>query len=366
MELDPNFVQAWADLAVAEAEMYFGDIHTKERFERARSAAETALRLAPDLPEAHDAIGRFYYYCLQDFDRALKELEFARERLPNNAAILESIALVQRRQGKVEEAIKGLEQSAQLDPRNEDIWVNLGRSFRGTRNFAKARAMYDRALALAPGEKSILAEKAEVYLAEGDLDGVSETLRGIDFAWDQGTAIRFTALFYRRQFDECVRTTGSLLADGKDQPPFSVALTHAEVADAHLAKGEKALAQPLYEQAEREFQELRDKGDESLDVADNLINVEAHLGHSEEVQRQAEALIARTSKDQWRYARTKEVLGRAYLALGDLDRVFPLLEQALAVPGDSSLTAATLRLDPRFDPIRNDPRFGKLLSPKQP
>ncbi len=60
------------------------------------------------------------------------------------------------------------------------------------------------------------------------------------------------------------------------------------------------------------------------------------------------------------------MLARAYLALGDLDRAFPLLEHALAVPGDNSLTAATLRLDPTFDQVRNDPRFSKLLSPKQP
>ena len=367
IELDPNFAQAWADLAAAEAEMYFGDIHTRERFERARSAAETALRLAPDLPEAHSAMGAFYYYCLQDFDHALKELKFAGERLPNNARNFEEVALVQRRQGKIEEAIKGLEQSAQLDPRNEDIWVNLGRSYRGLRNFAKAREMFERALSVAPGEKSILAEKAEVYLAEGDLDALSELVRGVAFApSDQGTGIMLAGLWYRRQFDDILRAADSFLANEKNLPGFFVPLLHACIANIHLAQGERAMAQPLYQQAEREFKDLQEKGDESLLVADNLIEVEGHLGRREEMQRQADALIARTSKDRWRYPHTNEVLARAYLALGDLDRAFPLLEHALAVPGDTSLTVSTLRLDPTFDPVRNDPRFAKLLSPNQP
>ena len=366
VELDPNFVQAWADLAIAESEMYFGDIHTKERFERARTAAETALRLGPDQPEAHRAIGFFYYYTLQDFDRALKELKFAQERLPNNAANLESIALVHRRQGKLEESIKGMEQSAQLDPRNEDIWVNLGRTYRGMRSFAKAREMFDRGLALAPGEKSIIGQKAEVYLAEGDLDGMSATVRGVAFGANEGTVLRLAAMFYRRQFDEVLQTVNSGLADEKNLPPLIVVFLHAAIADVHLAKGEKTLAQPLYEQAEREFQDLRAKGDESLDLADALIQGEARLGRREEVQRQAEALIARTSKDRWRYPRTEEILARAYVALGDFDRAFPLLEQALAANGEISFTAAILRLDPAFDPIRGDPRYGKLLTPKSP
>ncbi|MDQ6808162.1 MAG: tetratricopeptide repeat protein [Verrucomicrobiota bacterium] len=157
-------------------------------------------------------MGLFYYYCLQDFDRALKELEFAGERLPNDALNLEAIAIVHRRQGKLDESIKGMEQSTQLDPRNEDIWVNLGRSYRGMRNFEKARAMFDRALALAPGEKSIAAQKAEVYLAEGNLDGVLETLRGFAFVpWGEGARERFTVLFYRRQVDEILRAAGPLL-----------------------------------------------------------------------------------------------------------------------------------------------------------
>ena len=108
--------------------------------------------------------------------------------------------------------------------------------------------------------------------------------------------------------------------------------------------------------------ELRAKGDKSLWLADTLINVEARLGHREEVQREAEALIEQSRKDKWRYPRTEEVLARSYFALGDNDRAWPLLEHAVSAPADQSLTVANLRLDPIWDPIRNEPRFQKLIA----
>jgi len=135
VELDPNYAQAWAQLAMAESQKYFSPFRSSENLERARTAAETALRLAPELPAAHASMGQFYYYCLSDYDRALSELNVAREREPNNANVILSIAVVQRRQGKLDASIELQQQAGKLDPLNEDIWANLGRSFRDIRNF---------------------------------------------------------------------------------------------------------------------------------------------------------------------------------------------------------------------------------------
>ena len=77
VELDPEYAQAWAQLSIAESELYFGGEETQARLERARHAAETAVRLQPELGDAHSALGLFYYFCLQDFERALLELDSA-------------------------------------------------------------------------------------------------------------------------------------------------------------------------------------------------------------------------------------------------------------------------------------------------
>ncbi|HEV8184453.1 MAG TPA: hypothetical protein VGP40_00750, partial [Chthoniobacterales bacterium] len=101
VELDPGYAQAWAQLSIAESELYFGEEHTQARFENSRRAAETAVRLQPQLSDAHSALALFYYFCLQDFDHALLELQEARQRSPNDGNVIFYTGLVKRRQGKL-------------------------------------------------------------------------------------------------------------------------------------------------------------------------------------------------------------------------------------------------------------------------
>ncbi|MBA3830292.1 MAG: hypothetical protein H0X34_00055 [Chthoniobacterales bacterium] len=72
------------------------------------------------------AKGVFNYYCLRDYDAAIAELRAAQEGAPNNGGIAYLIALVQRRQGKFDDSLSGMQQAAVLDPLNQDILVNLG------------------------------------------------------------------------------------------------------------------------------------------------------------------------------------------------------------------------------------------------
>jgi TolB-like protein len=300
VELDPNFAEAWAVLAIEEAEKYFILDHSDAQLKRIQTAAENALRLAPDMAAAHVAMGIFYYYCLQDFDRALTELEIAHGRAPNDANILLTIGLVKRRQGKLDESIEMLQQSAKLDPLNEDIWVNLGRSYRGARRFDEARAMFDRALTIAPGDVAIIGHKAETYLAQGDLDTTSHLVSNskpliTDFEFQVETAV----LTYRRQFDEAIARVRSALASSHDVPPLFVAIGHATLAGLYVAKGDRVKAQPLAVQAEQGLKSLRARGDNSFLLASTLVQVEAQLGHRDEVETDARSILLRIKKDAW-------------------------------------------------------------------
>lgn len=173
---------------------------------------KTAVRLQPELSDAHSALGLFYYFCLQDFDRALLELEEARKRGPNDGNVLFYTGLVKRRQGKLAEALEFQLKATIFDPRNPDMWVNLGRSYRGKRDFRSAREMFDRAYAVSPDEIQFLAEKAETYLAEGDLDAAENLLRGQDL---RGSDVAFgeyiACLVYRRRFDEAIQMLSKAL-----------------------------------------------------------------------------------------------------------------------------------------------------------
>jgi serine/threonine-protein kinase len=273
------------------------------------------------------------------------------------------IALVKRRQGNLDESIEVQQQSAKLDPLNEDIWVNLGRSYRGARRFDEARSMFDHALTIAPDDVDILTQKAETYLAQGDLDTTWDLMTGLKLMLtDQGFLIQIQVLTYRRQFDEAIARISSALASPNDVPPLFVAVCHAMVANLHAAKADRVKAQPLFVQAEQELKSLRARGDNSFLLADTLLQVEAQLGRRDEVETDAGSILQRIKKDAWGFAREEEAVARAYTCLGDFDRAVPFLQHALAAPSVASLTPAFLRLDPFWDPVRNDPRFETLAT----
>src|SRR4029077_10717709 len=100
IKLDPNFALAFAGLSMAESWIYHSTDPTASWRDKARLHADEALRLQPDLPESHLALGYSYYYGDRDYERALAEFEVAKQGLPNDAQAYFAIGAIQRRQGK--------------------------------------------------------------------------------------------------------------------------------------------------------------------------------------------------------------------------------------------------------------------------
>jgi TolB-like protein/Flp pilus assembly protein TadD len=364
VELDPNFAQAWCWLTIAEAQKYFYPEHTETQLAQARTAVENVVRLAPDSAEKASALAMFDYYCLRDYDGALAQLRLAHERAPNNANVLLAMGLVKRRQGQVDESIALQREAAALDPLNEDIWVNLGRGLRGLRRLDEARTMIDRAHALAPNDTEILSQRAETYLAQGDLTTAWKIMEPLDFPpTERGFGAKLVLLIFQRRYDDAERIVLATLAR-KDVTPLVVAISHGFLAQVHLAKGDGAGAAPLFSQAESELKQLRAAGNDGVFLRSTLLEVEANLGHQEEARALIDSLLETDRGDAWQLPRTEEGIARAYVALHDFDRAIPLLEHALKVPAAEGLTTAYLRIDPSWDAIRNDPRFQKLANTK--
>lgn len=364
VELDSGYAQAWAQLSIAESELYFSDEHTPARFENSRRAAETAVRLQPQLSEAHSALALFYYMCQQDFDRALLELEEARKYSPNDGNVLFYTGLVKRRQGKLDEAIELLKRATLIDPRNPDMWANLGRSYRGKRDFQTAREMFDRAFAISPDEADFIGQRAETFFAEGDLDTAEKVLRDPTLRGaGEATGAYVTCLFYRRQFDEAAHTFTKIMEEKK-----SSGLRQADdkswLGTLKVLAGHEEEGRVLLEEARRELIALRESGNTSVRLRDALMFTNAVLLDRPEVERGATELLNETKQDLWRAPSSEEGIAACFAYLGDADRAIPLLQHTLSVPYYRAVTPALLRLDPIWDKIRNDPRFQTLAAGK--
>ena len=364
VELDPDYSDAWASLAIAQANLSRTPWQSEELEKSTRAAAETALRLAPDSPRAHQAMGLYYRYCRKDNRAALTELQIALAGAPNDASILSNLGALQRAQGKVEESLQTLRKAADLDPLNVQAWIGLGETYSGLRKFDQARSMLDRALAIAPGDLELLAAKASTYQDQGDLDASWKLLSSHPFppfnAW--------AALAYHEQYllwrdyGALIETINAMDLPHANLPPMVNAGLDVMLANLYFLNQQRDLALAHAEKAQRQMQALRAQKFWEPEISGAYIECAARFGNRDEMEREIEFLFAQTRDNQWLFPASEYYAAAGYALLGDLDKALPLLRDSLSKPGGT--TTAYLRLRPVWDGVRNDPRFQKLLDEK--
>ena len=160
---DPSFFGAYCQLAWAHDELYFsGFDHTPARLASAEAAIQAAFRLRPDDGETHLARAWHLYHARLDYGGALAELQVARQTLPNNSGLFETMGFVLRRQGRWEESTRSLERAFELDPRNINTLYQIGLTYGCFRRYAEQKSMFDRILTIEPNNLEAKAERAFV------------------------------------------------------------------------------------------------------------------------------------------------------------------------------------------------------------
>ena len=372
---DPSFAQAHYLVSRVHGELFwFGYDKSAARIAKAKEAAETALRLRPDLGEGHLALAFYHYYSRRDYEAAIRELTLAQRALPNESDVASALGVIERRRGRWEEAILHLERARQLDPRNISALWNLFETLAFLRRYRDAEPLLLEAAEIAPQAHMIPIARADLALRErGDTKPLRDALRQVPKDFDPGGAITTIAVrvaLMERDYDEAVRALGTC----SECKYNDIGLCgHVGALDDYTVPrdwyvGLIARGQGKEEEAKRAFVAAREavlaEAVESPNDAKILVMrglIDAMLGRTDEAlvagRRAAELLPISADAIDGPLIATN--LAAIYAQLGHRDEALETLESAASQTAGP--TPGTLRAEPQWDPLREDPRFQKLL-----
>jgi TolB-like protein/Flp pilus assembly protein TadD len=366
---DPGFALAAAALSRVHMVLYwYAPDRTQTRLTAAKSSAERALALQPELGEGHLALAGYHYWGHRDYAAALKELELASRALPNNVEVVGMTAYIARRQGRLDAALAGLTRATILDPQNASWWSALGETYSMLRRYAEGDVSYGRAVAVAaqPGNNRI--ERGLLTgMWKGDLSVLQSAFAGMlpDSEDFRDNRFYFYLLqMWSRDYSAAVKaltdTPGDWLADQSNVPMPTVLFA----AKAYRLQGDAARARKNYAEAQRLLEAALKERPDDPDLHVGLGFVYAGLGQRERAVAEGERAVALVpvSKDAVYGLTYLEHLAEIAVAAGEHDKALELLRQLLVMPNAGlQMSPGLLKLEPAWDPLRKDPRFQALL-----
>ncbi len=326
IKLDPNFALAFAGLSMVESWVYHSSEPIAARREKARLNADEALRLQPDLPEGHLALGFSYYYGDRDYERALAEFDIARRGLPNESQAYFAIGSIQR--------------------------------------------ILDRGIEAAPQSFSLRALKGWLAIMwKGDFSVAEKELALVPPGIDQddlATLIRVSVLTLQQKFLEALQLVHQIPKEtlpSRTTAPCPKAFLEGSL---YLYQGDKVKAQAPFETARIVAEQLVQESPDDAARHGQLGLILAGLGRKEEAIKEGKRAVELLpeAQDALDGPEVAVVLVQIYAWTGEHDQAFELLDHLLQVP--NSLTVPILKLDPVWDPLRKDPRFEKLIASPAP
>jgi len=373
VRLDQKFALAWSLLSSVDARGYLTQTlqPTAALREETRQAAETALTLQPSLGEAILAKGYYHYACLKDYDTAVSYFEQARQFMPNSSRIPELLAYVARRRGQWDRSESYFNEAERLDPRNVLLFTQPALSYTALRRFPEALGKLDQVLDITPDDVATLALKAAIAQAEGDLPRAAALLAPLHPNDDEVNALEtqvYQAILERRPAPAISRLKEMLV-----KPNATLGYNHGELRFwlgwAQEVAGDHAAAQESWRQARSELEPFLKEQPENYILIGDLALTNMFLGDKAAALALSERAIAAhpIEKDALTGPYPIEVLARVAARIGEPERAVGALQKLLSIPYGNAmfivpLTPALLRLDPMFDPLRNDPRFQKLVA----
>jgi serine/threonine-protein kinase len=376
LESDPNFAEAAAELARSRlSRHWFISPLAPSELEEVKSLIDRALALAPNSPEAHFALGLFFYWGHRQYEMALTEFNRTLELQPNNALARQYCAWVYRRRGEWERSLADSQRAQELDPRDAIISRNIGATYLALRLWKNAERAALRALAIDPHNAV-----AAIYLlnsrlnATGDVDstrrafdGFPEGIKSVtreSLATDGYVASISGMWVYldviERRFTDALQEFEKE-AGTDDRAHLQLLAGRAALRvlagepEAAKLAGEEAL--PLLEAR------LRQEPDDTFAMTE-LSWVYLALGRNADALRLSKQATDSlpVEKDAMEGPNFQLGLAQIEARVGAPEEAIKRLRRLLSIPAGGAVSIAALKIDPVWDPIRNRPDFQQLLS----
>ena len=374
---DPSFALAYARLAYSRLNRHwFINRLTSAQLEELKSHIERALAIAPDLPEAHLALGIFHYWGHHNYDSALSALDRAIELQPSNSDSRTFRAAIYRRRGEWRRSLAESERALELNPRESLSSTDIGDTYLSLRRWSEAERALTRALALDPHNINAGFHLAQTYInSTGDIPRARRAWEGIPEGKGQVSP-------YGLVISQMIRETVYL--DVLDRR-FADALKAWDVMPTNTAEerlnklkarvgiqviaGQKGAAKSEAEQARVILEaQLAERAPQDHTSLTELAWIYVCLGRNDDALR-----IARKATEALPIEKDALVGGYFLTGLaqieahtGQPEEAVKILRQLLTIPAGEYVSVARLKIDPVWDPIRNDPTFQQLLSEPEP
>jgi len=366
---DASFALAWAQVSYVHSSMHWSGVDdSPAQMQMAEDAARRALALNPQLPEAHIALGYVAYWGKRDYANALVEFEQARKARPNDAKVIIAIASVNRRLGKLQIALDEFYRAAALDPRDASVMEEVATTAAAMRRYSEAFGQFDRSLAIQPGYWGALCDAALVHvLSDGQIDKANEALAEIPGDVDPQGQVHFTRFkiaMWSRDFQAALKVLDSAPDWLRNNPGHRPVANSVLRGQALEASGQVEAAHAAYERAISLLEAAINSGAGESSIRASLGLAYAALGRKTDAVREGLRAVELlpVSADAFDGPVYLEQLAEIHARVGNIDEALSLIRQLLDMPAGFVISPALLKLDPAWDPIRNDPRFQKLAA----
>ena len=372
---DPNFALAMARLVQNRISYHwFVEQRSEAELAQVRSMAEQAVALAPNLAQVHVALGQFYYHGYRQYEQALAGFERALKLQPNSSAALEYSGYVHRRQGQWERCLAELKKALEADPRSASLAANVSNTYIPLRMWKEAGQAARHSLELDPyaadGMRTLL---GSIVNGSGDINEAQRVLATFPAenkilvnstfgsARDM-TGERAYVLVFAHDFEAALKlweTAGRTAVDERHRLSARVAI--------RVLGGDLIGAQADAEKARPPLEERLRELPNDISSMTQLSWVYLALKRNADAIKLAQQAANRLPPEKDAVVGNELLTGLAEIEArtGATANAVAILRQQLSVPAGGSVSIARLKIDPVWDPIRNDPGFQQLLSMKE-